>query len=48
MKEKKNGTPMERFEYMQLTLAIIPAQIFDHNHLRALAHDDYIYIEIRK
>jgi hypothetical protein len=39
---------MSRFEYMRLPLSIIPDEIVEAYNLKALAHDGWIYIEIRK
>jgi hypothetical protein len=42
------GTPMERYEYMKLPLALIPVEIVKQYNLLDLAHDGSDYIEIRK
>ena len=42
------GTPMERFEYMKLPLALIPDEIVQQYGLLDLVHDGYVYMEIRK
>jgi hypothetical protein len=39
---------MERYEYMKLPLALIPAEIVKQYNLLDLAHDGSVYIEIRK
>jgi hypothetical protein len=41
-------TPMERYEYMRLPIALIPPEIIDAYNLRDLVHNGYVYIEIRK
>jgi hypothetical protein len=42
------GTPMKRFEYMRILLAIIPAEVVQHYNLDAIASNGYVYMEIRK
>jgi hypothetical protein len=42
------NTPMERYEYMCLPMAQIPNKIIEQYQLQALAHDGWIYVEIRK
>jgi hypothetical protein len=42
------GTPMERYDYMKLPLALIPDGIIAQYNLLDIVHDGYIYIEIRK
>jgi hypothetical protein len=42
------GTPMARFEYMKLPIALIPDEIIAHYHLRDIAHEGYVYLEVRK
>ena len=42
------GTPMDRYEYMKLPLALIPEEIIAQYDLLALAHDGNVYIEIQK
>ena len=42
------GTPMARYEYMRLPIAIIPIEIVEQYKLLELVHDGYIYMEIRR
>ena len=42
------GTPMTRFEYMKLPIALIPHEIVDAYNLLSLVVDGYVYLEIRK
>ncbi len=42
------GTPMERFEYMRLPIALIPQESIDAYNLLPLIHKGHIYIEIRR
>jgi hypothetical protein len=42
------GTPMSRFEYMRLPLAIIPQEIIDAYNLMPMVHNGRVYIEIRR
>jgi hypothetical protein len=42
------GTPMARFEYMRLPIAIIPQEIIDAYDLLPMVHNDHVYIEIRR
>jgi hypothetical protein len=40
------NTPMERYEYMRLSIAIIPDEIVQQYNLLPLVHNDYVYMEI--
>jgi hypothetical protein len=42
------GTPMDRYEYMKLPIALIPDEIIQQYTLLDIAHDGYVYIKIRK
>jgi hypothetical protein len=42
------GTPMDRFEYMKLPLALIPDEIITQYDLNSIASNGYVYLEIRK
>jgi hypothetical protein len=42
------GTPMARFEYMKLPLALIPNKITSQYNLTSLASNGYVYLEIHK
>ena len=42
------GTPMERYEYMRLPIALIPTEIIEAYNLLPLVHNGYVYIEIRR
>jgi hypothetical protein len=42
------NTPMERYEYMQIPLAAIPACIMEENKLAPLIHNGFIVVELRK
>ncbi len=42
------NTPLDRYEYMRLSIDIIPDEIIDQYNLRPLVSNGYVYIEIRK
>jgi hypothetical protein len=42
------GTPLPRYEYMRLTLSIIPDEIITKNNLRAISMGDWVYLKIHK
>jgi hypothetical protein len=42
------GTPLPRFEYMEILLSRFPEEIVQKYNLNALAVDGWVYIEIRK
>jgi hypothetical protein len=42
------NTPLDRYEYMRLSLSLLPDEIIQQYNLLAIAHDGYVYIEIRK
>ena len=42
------GTPMKRYEYMKMPIALIPQEIIDTYNLMPLVHKDHIYMEIRR
>jgi hypothetical protein len=42
------NTPMDRYEYMRLPIAIIPDEIIEQYQLLPLVHNGHVYIEIRK
>jgi hypothetical protein len=42
------GTPMARFEYMKLRLALIPDEIVEQYNLLDIVHEGYMYLEVRK
>jgi hypothetical protein len=42
------NTPLDRYEYMPLSIAIIPDKIIKQYNLLSLMHNGYIYIKIRK
>ena len=42
------NTPMDRYEYMKMDLAIIPEEIIAQYQLRSLTSDGWIYMEICK
>jgi hypothetical protein len=42
------NTPLDRYEYMRLSIDIIPDKIIDEYNLRPLVSNGYVYIEIRK
>ena len=39
---------MNRYQYMMLTLDIIPEEIIQQYNLRNLAHKGFVYMEIQK
>jgi hypothetical protein len=42
------GTPLPRFEYMEMLLSRFPEEIIQKYNLNALPVDGWVYIEIRK
>jgi hypothetical protein len=42
------GTPMERYEYMRLPMAILPQEIVEAYNLNDIAHNGNTYVEIRR
>ena len=42
------GTPMTRYEYMRITIWMLPDGIIDQYNLKPLFHDGYVYVEIRR
>ena len=42
------GTPMERFEYMRISVKIIPRHIYDLYKLKDLTTDGFVFVEIRR
>jgi hypothetical protein len=42
------GTPLPRYEYMRLPLAIIPDEVIQQYSLTSLAVDGWVYLDIRK
>jgi hypothetical protein len=42
------NNPMSRYEYMRIPLDVIPEDIIEQYGLRELAHNGYVYAEIRK
>jgi hypothetical protein len=42
------NTPLDRYEYMRLSINIIPDEIIDEYNLHPLVSNGYVYIEIRK
>ena len=47
-KFKNLGTPMERYEYINLRINIISEEIIIQYNLRAMNKDGYVYADIRK
>jgi hypothetical protein len=47
---KKNylGTPLPTYEYMRLPISIFPDEIIKKYHLKSLAVDGWVYLDIRK
>jgi hypothetical protein len=41
------GTPMKEYEYMRLHISDIPEEIIKQYNLRAIADNDWAYIEVR-
>ena len=39
---------MPRFEYLRANLKLIPEEIISHYDLQKIAHEGYVYIEVRK
>ena len=42
------NTPIGRYEYMKISLAILPEEIIAQYNLLQLASDGWVYLEIRK
>jgi hypothetical protein len=42
------GTPMTRYEYMRLAIDTLPAEIVAQYKLRDIAHNGFVYVEIRR
>ena len=42
------GTPMERFEYMRISVKIIPSHIYEFYKLKDLTTDGFVFVEIRR
>jgi len=42
------GTPLARYEYMRIPVAMLPDEILDHYNLRPLIHNGHVYVEIQK
>ncbi len=41
-------TPLDRFEYMKMSIALLPTDIIEHYNLLEKAIDGYVYMEICK
>jgi hypothetical protein len=42
------NTPLDRFEYMRLSMALLPNEIIRQYNLHDIAHDGYVYLKLRK
>ena len=42
------NNPMDRYEYINLPLDIIPEEIIQQYNLRNLSHKGFVYMEIQK
>ena len=42
------GTPLNRYEYIRLSIKIIPQRIIDAYNLLGLVHNGYVYCEIQR
>jgi hypothetical protein len=42
------NTPLDRFKYMRLDIALLPDEIIRQYHLLDIAQDGYMYLELRK
>jgi hypothetical protein len=42
------NTPLNHFEYMRLTMALLPNEIIRQYNLHDIAQDGYVYLELRK
>jgi hypothetical protein len=42
------GTPMKRFEYMRIPVAMLPSAIMHQYNLTPLVHNGHVYVEIRR
>jgi hypothetical protein len=42
------GTPMARYEYMRIPIAIIPDEIIEEYNLLPLVRKEFVYVEIRR
>ena len=41
------GTPLDRYEYIRLSIKIFPQKIIDAYNLLGLVHNGYMYFEIQ-
>jgi hypothetical protein len=48
IKDYYYGTPLSRYEYLRIALKDIPDEIVHQYELQKIAHDGYVYIEVRK
>jgi hypothetical protein len=42
------GTPLERYEYVCIPVSMVPDAIMKEYNLHSLAHNGYLYVEVRK
>ena len=42
------GTPLDRYEYIRLSIKIFPQNIIDAYNLLGLVHNGYVYCEIKR
>ena len=42
------NTKMDRYEYMKISVKLIPKDIFELYSLASLVHNGFVYVEIRK
>jgi hypothetical protein len=42
------NTPLDRYEYMKMPIALIPQEIIEEYNLQPLVHQGFVYIEIQK
>ena len=42
------GTPLDRYEYIRLSINIFPQNIIDAYNFLGIVHNDYVYCEIQR
>jgi hypothetical protein len=42
------GTPLERYEYVRISVNMVPEDIMNEYNLHALVHNGYLYVEVQK
>jgi hypothetical protein len=42
------GTPLGRYEYVKITVSVVPDRIIEEYNVHDLVHNGYLYVEFRK